>query len=117
MTYGHFMLRTILLKIARIRHAHPSSLILASAELFKETQIVSIELANIINIVLEQANALGAEPAREAADLVWVIAAVPQHGRMHHTAAADLQPAAVLTDSAALTFADKTANIQLGARL
>ena len=68
-------------------------------------------------MVFEHGDAFGAEAGREAGELCGVVAAVLQHDRVNHAAAADLQPAAALANRAALAAADEALHVDLRARL
>src|SRR4051812_49288741 len=90
----------------------PSSChLVTSAELPQEPLVAAEEPADIVDAILQNTDPLWAEAAREAAEPRGVVAAIAQHIWVNHAAAADLQPARVLTDPAALAAAQKAADI------
>ena len=59
----------------------------------------------------------GSDAGSETGEMLGVVAAVAQHGGMHHAAAHDLQPAGAFADHAAFTAAQKTFHVHLSAGL
>src|SRR5262249_24793798 len=62
----------------------------------QEAQVVGPELADVVDGVAQHGDALRAHAEGETAELCRVVAAVPQHDRMDHAGAHDLQPARLL---------------------
>src|SRR5207244_1964414 len=88
----------------------------ALSKLLQKTQVVGPELADIVDGVFQHADPLRPHAEGEAAELVRVVAAVPQDHRVDHTRAHDLQPAAPLAQAAALAAADDAVHVHLNAR-
>src|ERR1035437_5362645 len=83
--------------------------ILASClELFQEPGVVRPEIADIFNVVAQHGYPSGADPGGETGIFRRVVAAVAQHGGVHHAAAHNFQPAGAFADHAALAAAQKT---------
>ena len=74
-------------------------------ELLEEAQVVLVEQPDVVDAVLQHRDALDAHAEREAGDLLRVVADRFEHGRMHHAAAEDLEPAGLLADAAAAAAA------------
>src|SRR5260370_7725118 len=72
-----------------------------SRELSQEAQVVLEEQPEVVDPVLEHRDALDPHAERPPGDLLGVVADVPQHLRMHHPRAQDLDPAALLAQPAA----------------
>ena len=79
--------------------------------MFKESQIILPEIADVIDAVSQHGDALGAEAEGETGVALGVVAAVAQDVGVHHAAAADLQPAAA-ADGAALAAAQKALHVE-----
>src|SRR3712207_8958477 len=58
----------------------------------------SEEQADIVDVVFHHRDPLRSKAAGEAAELIGIVAAVTQHGRVNHAAAAQLEPAGIFTD-------------------
>src|SRR2546425_2396720 len=87
-----------------------------SCELPQEAQVVLEEQADVVDAVLEHRDALAAQAERPAGDLFGIVADVPEHLRVHHPGAQDLEPA-VLADAAAAATAEEAEHVDLGGRL
>src|SRR5579883_621371 len=83
----------------------------------KEARVVGVEVADIIDTVLQEGDALGAHAEGETAVLGGIVATVAQDKRIDHPGAQDLQPASVLANRAALAIAQQAGDIHLDARL
>src|SRR5215813_2785083 len=87
------------------------------SKLAQEAQVVGPELADVVDGVAQHGDALRAHAEGETAELCRVVAAVPQHDRMDHAGAHDLQPARLLAQPAALAGADDAVHVHLNRRL
>src|SRR6266699_4008981 len=86
-------------------------------ELFQEAKVGFVEQSNVIHVVLEHRHSLDAEAPRVAIPQGRVDAAVAEHLRVHHAAAADFEPALVPAALAAHAAADAACHVELEARL
>ena len=86
-------------------------------ELVEEANIVLAEHAQVLHHVFQVGDALNAQSEGIAAINLAVDAAGLEHGRIYHATAQNLDPARVLTETAALAAAQHTRNVHLGARL
>src|SRR5260370_17744951 len=84
-----------------------------SSELLEESQVGFVEQADVIDVVLEHRHPLDPEAPRVAVPLLGIDAAVAQHLRMDHPAAADLEPPFVPAALAARPRADAAGHRQL----
>src|SRR5690242_51667 len=96
--------RILLYGITELLYPVPCALL---AELLQEPLVAAEEPADVVDAILQDADPLGPEAAGEAAEFGGVVAAVAQHVRVDHATAADLQPARVLADPAALAAAQE----------
>src|SRR5262245_33312344 len=87
------------------------------AKLFQEAQVVTEEIANIVDAVFQHGNTLRPHAEGKAAKHLRVIATIAEHLGMHHTGSKNLQPPTVLADRAALAAADDAVHIDLDAGL
>src|SRR2546426_5217882 len=81
------------------------------AKLFQEAQVVTEEIANIVDAVFQHGNTLRPHTEGKSAKHLGVIATIAEHLRMHHTGSENLQPPTVLADRAALATADDAVHI------
>src|SRR5262252_2141387 len=86
-------------------------------ELLEEAEIVLVEQADVFDLVLEDRDALDADAPGEARVAFGVVADGFEHRRMHHAAAADLDPPGPLAHRAARAVALPAAQVDFGARL
>src|SRR5207247_5297168 len=86
-------------------------------ELPVEPQIVLVEEAKVLDVVLEQRHALDAESPRVAREAIGVDAPVAQDLRVDHAASACLQPALPAAAAASLPHAATAHRVELVARL
>src|SRR5207302_5489493 len=80
-------------------------------------QIVLVEEAEVLHVVLQKRHALDSETPGEACVLLRVDAAVAEHVGVDHAAAAGLQPALVAAAPAAGPAAASAERVELEARL
>src|SRR3972149_4500136 len=78
----------------------PRAAVGVPSELLQETQVVHPKTPDVVDPVLQHGDALRPHAEGEPAVLLWVVAAVLQHHRMHHPAPQDLQPAGALAHRA-----------------
>src|SRR5579864_208755 len=88
-----------------------------SSKLLQEPQVGLVEEADVVDIVLEHRHPLDAESPGVSVPLGRVDASVAQHLRMHHAAAAHLEPSLVPAALAPHPAADPTRHVELEARL
>ena len=81
--------------------AQPGEQDLHSGKLLQEAQVVLVEQPDVVHAVLQHGDALHAHAEREAGDLFRVVADGLEHGRVHHAAAENLEPAGLLAGAAA----------------
>src|SRR6185312_8946539 len=86
-------------------------------ELLEEAQVVLVEEPDVFDLVFEDGDALDADAPREARVPLGVVADGFEDGRMHHAAAAELDPAGLLAHRAAAAVALPAAQVDLRARL
>ena len=84
-----------------------------ASELFQETDIVLIQQAHVINLILKQCNTLKANAKRKSGVLIRVNVAHLQHMRMDHAAAQDFNPAGAFAEPAALAAAFEAGHVHL----
>src|SRR6185503_13375935 len=89
----------------------------ASRELLQEAQVGAHQVADVVDAVALHDDPREAHAEGEAGVALGVDAAVLQHHRVDHAAAAGLDPAALLADLAALAAADQAAHVELEAGL
>ena len=87
------------------------------AKLFQETQIVTEEIANVVDAVFQHGNTLRPHAEGKPAKYIGIIATIAEHLGVHHTGSENLQPPTLLTDRAALATADDAVHIDLDAGL
>src|SRR4029450_10089195 len=87
------------------------------AKLFQEAEVVTEEIANIVDAVFQHGDTLRPHAEGKPAKHLGVIAAIAEHLGMHHTGSENLQPPALLADRAALATADDAVHIDLDAGL
>src|SRR6266581_786489 len=80
-------------------------------ELGQEPQIVLVEQADVVDSVLQHGDPLDPEPEGEAGVPLGVVADILEHRRMHHAAAADLDPSAALAGTAARSPAEDAGDV------
>src|SRR5579859_5382917 len=86
-------------------------------ELLQEAQVGFVEQPDVVHVVLQHRHPLDPEAPGIAIPLRRVDAAVAQHLRVNHPAAADLKPALVTAALAAHAGADAARDVELEARL
>src|SRR5579875_84484 len=86
-------------------------------ELPQEAQIVSGEVANIVNAVAQHGDALDAQPEGEATIDRRIVADAAQHTRVNHAGAAHFKPARIFAYPTARSVAVDTVHIELSAWL
>src|SRR5919199_188625 len=86
-------------------------------ELLEEAQVIGEVQANIVDAGLHHVDPLDAKAAREPTELLGIVATVTQDVGVDHPTAAQLEPAGVLTDTAAFAHAYVTGYVELCARL
>src|SRR5262249_16160469 len=87
------------------------------AELFQKAQVITEEVANIVDAVLQHGNTLRPHAKGKAAKHLGVIAAIVQYLGMHHARPENFQPFTVLPDRPTLPPADQAVHIDLNAGL
>src|SRR5215467_13322163 len=85
-------------------------------ELFKKSQIVLVEQPDVFDLVLQNRNALDADAPRESRVALRIVADGFEDRRVHHAAAAHLDPSALLAHGAAGAVALPAAQVDLRAR-
>ena len=83
----------------------------------EEAQVVVEEEADVVDAVLEHGDSLDAHAERPASHGLGVVAHVPEHVRVHHARAEDLEPAVLLADPAPAAAAEEAEHVHLGRRL
>src|SRR6185295_12236699 len=101
----------------RCRRNHGATTGLNAWELLEESQVVLVEQTDVLHAVAEDGDALDTDSPREAGVLFRVVADGLEHRRVHHAAAAKLDPAGLLAHRAARAVTLPAAEIDLGARL
>src|SRR5689334_10972133 len=86
-------------------------------ELLQEPEVVFVKEADILDLVLENRNPFDADPPREAGVALGVVADRLENSRVHHAAAANLDPACPLAHRASIPLAPPAAQVDFGARL
>src|SRR5579883_1946755 len=72
-----------------------------ASELLEEAQVVGVEVADVVDAVAQQREALDAESPREAGVAFRIVADAGQHLRVHHARPQHLDPAGALAHAAA----------------
>src|SRR6476619_5285967 len=86
-------------------------------KLFEKSEIVLVEQPDVFHSIPQNRDALEAEDPREAGISLRVVADRLEHRRMHHAAAAQLDPSGPLAHRAAGAVALPAAQVDFGARL
>src|SRR5258706_8698774 len=86
-------------------------------ELLQKPQVVLVEQPNVLDLIAQDRDALDADAPREAGVLLRVVADRFEHGRVHHAAAEDFDPAGLLAHRTAGAVARPAADVHFGARL
>src|SRR5262249_4159305 len=84
---------------------------------FQEAEVVTEEVANVVNAVFQDRNTFGPHTKGKAAEHFRVIAPITEHLGMDHTGTQNLQPASLLAHGTTLATADDAVHIDLNARL
>src|SRR5215813_11928286 len=87
------------------------------AKLFQEAQVVTEEIANIVDAVFQHGNTLRPHAEGKPAKHLGVIATIVEYLGMHHTGSENLQPPTMFADRAALATADDAIHIDFDAGL
>ena len=90
---------------------------MALLEFFQETHIVLEQQPYVVELVHQPAHAIDAETKSETGILLRIDANHPQHVRMNHARATQLDPTGVFADATAAALAFETTEIKLSARL
>ena len=88
-----------------------------SLELLQEAQVIAPVIANVADAVFQVDHALRSHAESEAAPHGGVVTAVFEDDGMHHAAAGDFEPAAVLAHGAAFAVTEQAFGIDFHARL
>src|SRR5262245_63173088 len=89
----------------------------AEAELREEAQVVVEEESDVVDLVLEDGDALDAHPEGPARHLLGIVADVAQDVRVNHARAEDLDPSPVLAEATAAAAALEAQDVRLRGRL
>src|SRR5437867_698276 len=82
-----------------------------SCELAQEAQIVLEEETDVVDAVLEHGDALDAHPEGPTGDFFGIVADVPQHLRVDHARAEDLEPTGLLAHATAVATAQEADHV------
>ena len=85
----------------------------ARLELAQEPQIAARKQTDVVDAVAHHGQARQSQAEGEAAPLIRIDAAHPQHIRIHQAARQQFHPAALLADRAAGTAANQALDVQL----
>src|SRR3989442_2665887 len=86
-------------------------------KLLQESQVVLVEQPDVFDLIPQNRDALDADAPREAGVALGIVADRFEHRRVHHAAAAHLDPAGLLAHRAARAVALPATQIDFGARL
>src|SRR5215472_4003445 len=86
-------------------------------ELLEKAQVVLVEQPDVVDLVLQNGDALDAHAEGPARHLFRIVADVAQHVGMHHAGAEDLEPAALLAEATPVAAALEARHVGLRGRL
>src|SRR6185503_7726367 len=89
---------------------------MSASELLEEPQVAAEEVSDVVEVVTHHHESIQAEAESETLPALGVDVPRPQDVRMHHAAAAELDPSRLLAHAAAVR-AERAADVELEARL